>query len=103
MAITNDMVTGFDTSTVGDKTLKIVYKNKEVKVNYSVDYSSSNVELMLEQVNNKCNGETVVKNGNLYKAVISNMTYYFDLQNNVAIRVDDANNQETVTNFEGTY
>lgn len=50
----------------------------------------------------KSNGETVVKNSNLYKVVISNMTYYFDLQNNVAIRVDDANNQETVTNFEGT-
>ncbi len=101
LIITNDMISGFDTTTAGQKTLTITYQAKEIKVDYVVkeDFNTIMSKTTLNLLNadkfeakmqrydvNKSWYDYVsyVKNGQYFKEKSPDVNYYemYDLVNN---------------------
>ncbi|MDR0697489.1 MAG: leucine-rich repeat domain-containing protein [Christensenellaceae bacterium] len=70
--VSNDMISGFDTLSLGDKILTIKYGNKETKVNYTVVEPTriSDVTFKTESF------ETEYTVGEEYKGIVLNIVYY---------------------------
>lgn len=99
MTISNDMITGFDTTTVGEKTLTISYNAKEIKVAYKVyikdfDTIMNNVSINFlneskfylkaqENVENEWRDSLYdyVKNGRYLKLINGEIEVIYDLIN----------------------
>lgn len=60
LIITNDMITGFDSSTSGEKTLVITFQGKQVEVQYSVRETESFETIMGKAVSNLIDAEKFI-------------------------------------------
>ncbi len=116
IAITSDMITGFDTATAGTKTLKIKYKNEEVSVKYNVyekDFATviNKVSQNLYNENKymvteyRYNSSTTlwdaddydIKNGNYFKSIPAETPSSYEIYDLVNMKCYSASDGSTKT------
>lgn len=91
--ITTNMVSGFDTTTVGLKTLKITYRTKEITVDYVVKEDFNTI--MSKAAQNLLNADKFEAKMQRYNAVIGWYDYDGYIKNNNCFKVIDLESENS--------